>query len=529
MEYQALYRQFRPEVFRDMVGQEHIVTALSNQIESGRIGHAYLFCGTRGTGKTTTARILSRAVNCENRHGSDPCNECPSCRAILSGSAIDVVEIDAASNTSVDNIRQIRDEITYPPVMLKYKVYIIDEVHMLSGGAFNALLKTLEEPPAHVIFILATTEYHKVPATILSRCQRFDFKRIASDQIQQQLKDVCEKTGATIDDTAAAVISYAADGSMRDGLAILDKCLSFGKNEVTGEIVTKILGIVDDNALFDISACIAQKDLAGLMEKTEYAVRDGRDPTLLTTYLIEHFRCLMIAAMVRDPQDILQMAPERAARYQTHSKLFTTAGIIAVIRALSNIYKTQKEAPNPKVMLEIGLASLCAPKEAAPSMPPVAEMPVPIPQEQPPVSGETDVPPAPPTPVEAPEDSTPPEDTGTVDLGSGVVSHWTELVDLVRKEGKMLVYANLATAYPREQGDSLHIVFKKENEVNRNMLNKPETKAYLEDAILHLTGKPVKVRFLMESESAGTYTKPSATADAMELAKKFPGFVTVEE
>ena len=175
MEYQALYRQFRPETFDDVVGQEHIVTALSNQVESGKVSHAYLFCGTRGTGKTTTARILSRAVNCTDRNGANPCNKCEACRSILDGSAIDVVEIDAASNTSVDNIREIRDEIAYPPVTLNYKVYIIDEVHMLSAGAFNALLKTLEEPPEHVIFILATTEYLKVPATILSRCQRYDF------------------------------------------------------------------------------------------------------------------------------------------------------------------------------------------------------------------------------------------------------------------------------------------------------------------------------------------------------------------
>ena len=358
MEYQALYRQFRPEVFDDMVGQEHIVQALKNQIESGQVSHAYLFCGTRGTGKTSTARILSRAVNCENPKDANPCNECESCKSIMSGIAMDVIEIDAASNTSVENIRDIRDEVMYPPTMLKYKVYIIDEVHMLSSGAFNALLKTLEEPPEHVIFILATTEYHKVPATILSRCQRFDFKRIASSDIRARLKYVCDEKNVTVDDEALNVISYAADGSMRDSLAILDKCVSFSKGNITGEIVTKILGIADDNTLFEIADAISVNDLGTCLEKIEETIREGRDPILLTTYLIEHYRCLLIASLVNNPEEVLQMAKERAARFVEQAKKLSPENITDIIKKLSSLYKIQKESPNPKVMLEAGIVTL---------------------------------------------------------------------------------------------------------------------------------------------------------------------------
>ncbi|MBQ7039229.1 MAG: DNA polymerase III subunit gamma/tau, partial [Clostridia bacterium] len=275
MDHQALYRQFRPETFSDLVGQDAIVTALKNQIINNKTAHAYLFCGTRGTGKTTTARILSRAVNCKNPQNGEPCNECEACRNIMENTAIDVVEIDAASNTSVDNVRQIREEVVYPPMSLKKKVYIIDEVHMLSGGAFNALLKTLEEPPEYAMFILATTEYHKVPATILSRCQRFDFKRISGATITQRLKYVCNESGAEFDDDAIAAVAYAADGSMRDGLSILEKCLSFSSDKLTAESVARVLGTVDNKDLFALSTAIAEKDAATAVAVCEKTIAEG--------------------------------------------------------------------------------------------------------------------------------------------------------------------------------------------------------------------------------------------------------------
>ncbi len=525
MEYQALYRQFRPDVFGDMVGQEHIVTALTNQINAGRLAHAYLFCGTRGTGKTTTARILSRAVNCENRNSAEPCNECPSCKSIIDGSAIDVVEIDAASNTSVDNIREIREEVVYPPVMLKFKVYIIDEVHMLSTGAFNALLKTLEEPPEHVIFILATTEYHKVPATILSRCQRFDFKRISAQEIQERLRYVCESSGASIDNEACSVISYAADGSMRDGLAILDKCISYGNNCVTGELASKILGIVDDGALFEMSECIARGDVSSLIEHAEKAVRDGRDPTLLTVYLIEHFRCLLIAKLVKNTEDVLQISTERANNFRKQAEAFTTQRITSVITKLSDIYKTQKEAPNPKVMLEIGLVSVCG-GETEPVKPVCYAQPTVQPQVNPP---EMFVPPMPTDsdiPAAVNEDLE--ENTkSVVSMGNSVQSCWTEILDEIRRNGKMMLFSGIMLASPYETDGFLDIVFKNDQKANKDMVSTSENAASVEQAIKAVCGKDLKVRFKIESENSASGNND--LNGILGLADKFPGIVSIDE
>lgn len=548
MEYQALYRQFRPECFSDMVGQEHIVQALTNQVESGKTAHAYLFCGTRGTGKTTTARILSRAVNCENRKGAEPCNECDSCRGILEQSAIDVVEIDAASNTSVENIRQIKDEIAYPPVMLKYKVYIIDEVHMLSPGAFNALLKTLEEPPEHVIFILATTEYHKVPATILSRCQRFDFRRITSTQIQERIKFVAKESNVEIDEEACALVSYAADGSMRDALSILDKCISFTGDKVDGKTVTKILGIVDDTAMFDLSRAIAQHNVEKVITIAENAVRDGRDPILLTSYLIEHYRCLLVASYVTDVQEVLQMSAERAERFVEYSKDYSGAQIVKIVKSLSNLYKLQKESPNPKVILEIGLVSVAdsfdAVQENAPRTIPVqrpeftrpqftkpafvnsAEVKKEIPVVQMPV--ETPPPPieeAPPAPVEEP---TPATEVKKSD--ADVVADWQDIVTEVRRNNTM-VGTSISIAYPYENNGLLEIVFRKDKKSLKDMVNKSAYVEIVERAVYEVCGKIVKVKFKTEDEASAEAEIPQVDAKAKfeELAGKFPDIVTIED
>ena len=265
MSYQALYRKFRPQEFDDVKGQDHIVTTLKNQIKADRIGHAYLFCGTRGTGKTTIAKIFAKAVNCEHPVDGSPCGECPTCRAIAAGNSMNVIEIDAASNNGVDNIRQIREEVEYRPTEGKYKVYIIDEVHMLSIGAFNALLKTLEEPPAHVVFILATTEVHKMPATILSRCQRFEFKRISPDDSAQRLCYIAREEGADLDDEAALLIARLADGALRDALSILDQCIGVS-NHVTTEVVCSTVGIVGREHLYQLVDAAASQNSAKALE-----------------------------------------------------------------------------------------------------------------------------------------------------------------------------------------------------------------------------------------------------------------------
>ncbi len=528
MEYQALYRQFRPELFSDMVGQEHIVQALTNQVESGKVAHAYLFCGTRGTGKTTTARILSRAVNCEHKNGAEPCNECDSCKGILDFSAIDVVEIDAASNTSVDNIRQIREEIAYPPAMLKYKVYIIDEVHMLSTGAFNALLKTLEEPPEHVIFILATTEYHKIPATILSRCQRFDFKRINSAEIQERLKFVAKESKIEIDEEACSLISYAADGSMRDALSILDKCISFTKDKVTGKTVTKILGIVDDSSMFELSRAISKHDVEKVITIAENAVRDGRDPILLTSYLIEHFRCLLVASYVADVQEVLQMSKERAERFVEYSKDFTGPQIIKIVKSLSNLYKTQKESPNPKVILEIGLVSVSDNFDSVDTVKKVAPAHVRTEfvntQVVPEIKKEYV--------VETPKviEKTINEEKSDVKTTADVTSNWPDIVDEVKKNSAMLG-TSVSFAYPYENDNILEVVYRKDKKAIKEMVNKLENVKIVEKAVYEVCGREVKVKFKTEDEASSEVEIPQIDVKAKfeEMAEKFPDIVSFEE
>ena len=278
MSYTALYRKFRPATFADVKGQEHIVTTLRNQIAAGRIGHAYLFTGTRGTGKTTVAKIVARMVNCEHPTQDGPCGECHTCKAIASGASMNVIEIDAASNNGVDNIREIVDEVAYSPAEGKYKVYIIDEVHMLSTGAFNALLKTLEEPPSYVIFILATTEVHKIPATILSRCQRYDFKRISLDTITDRLRELTEKEGVAAEEKALRYVAKVADGSMRDALSLLDQCIAFHiGQELTMDKALDVLGAVDTTVFSRLLRCVIQKDVSACISLLEEVVMQGRE------------------------------------------------------------------------------------------------------------------------------------------------------------------------------------------------------------------------------------------------------------
>ena len=294
MSYTALYRKFRPKDFEDVKGQEHIVTTLKNQIKADRIGHAYLFCGTRGTGKTTIAKILARAVNCEHSVDGSPCNTCKTCRAILEGTSMNVIEIDAASNNGVDNIREIREEVAYRPTEGRYKVYIIDEVHMLSTGAFNALLKTLEEPPSYVIFILATTEAHKIPITILSRCQRYDFRRITVETIANRLTELMEKEGNDVEEKAIRYIAKAADGSMRDALSLLDQCIAFYLGEtLTYEKVLENLGAVDTDIFSGLLRKILRQDTAGAVKTLEEIILQGKEMGQFVTDFIWYLRNLL--------------------------------------------------------------------------------------------------------------------------------------------------------------------------------------------------------------------------------------------
>lgn len=361
MAYQAIYRKWRPLVFEDIVGQQHITSTLKNQITSGRIAHAYLFCGTRGTGKTTAAKIFARAVNCENNTSGSPCNECDVCKGILDGSIMDVTEIDAASNNGVDNIREIRDEVSYVASRAKYKVYIIDEVHMLSGGAFNALLKTLEEPPEHVIFILATTEAHKVPQTILSRCQRFDFKRIRQSDIIVRMKEIATADGIDISENAYTLLARLADGSMRDGLSILERCVSACGNTLTEDSIISVLGISPEKLISDITDCIINKDINGILSAVDTLLSDGRDINTFIDSLIKHLRDLFICKVSDNPSAVLDYSEEDIRAMTRQAEKLTFEKISNAASVLSSSRSEAKWVKNPRVIYELALIRITQP------------------------------------------------------------------------------------------------------------------------------------------------------------------------
>lgn len=363
MSYTALYRKFRPQEFEDVKGQEHIVTTLKNQIKADRIGHAYLFCGTRGTGKTTAAKIFAKAVNCEHPVDGSPCGTCEACRAIAAGNSMNVIEIDAASNNGVENIRQIREEVEYAPTEGKYKVYIIDEVHMLSIGAFNALLKTLEEPPSYVIFILATTEVHKIPITILSRCQRYDFHRISIETISARLTELLEKENVVAEERAVRYIAKAADGSMRDALSLLDQCIAFYLGEeLTYEHVLEVLGAVDTEVFSSLLRRILGQDIVGAIEQLEKIIIQGRELGQFVTDFTWYLRNLLLVQSSDDMEEVLDMSAENLALLKEEAKMVEAETLFRYIRIFSELSNQVKYSSQKRILIEIALIKLCRPQ-----------------------------------------------------------------------------------------------------------------------------------------------------------------------
>lgn len=363
MSYQALYRKWRPQVFADVKGQDHIDKTLQNQIGSGRIGHAYLFCGTRGTGKTTVAKILARAVNCEHPVDGSPCGECPSCRQIAAGTSLNVVEIDAASNNGVENIREIREQVQYPPTEGKYRVYIIDEVHMLSTGAFNALLKTLEEPPSYVIFILATTEVHKIPITVLSRCQRYDFRRITLDTITARLKELTEAENMPVEDKALRYVAKAGDGSMRDALSLLDQCAAFHFGEtLTYEHVLDVLGAVDNSVFRELFHAIRENRTKDCILKLEEMVVQGRELSQFVVDFIWFLRNLLLLKTADDAEDLLDMSEDNLAQMREDAALVDENTLMRYIRVFSELSNQIRFANQKRVLIELAFIKLTKPE-----------------------------------------------------------------------------------------------------------------------------------------------------------------------
>ncbi|RRD96116.1 DNA polymerase III subunit gamma/tau [Clostridiales bacterium COT073_COT-073] len=363
MAYTALYRKLRPQNFEEVVGQDAIVKTLKNQIKSGRLSHAYLFTGTRGTGKTSTAKILARAANCLEPTEGNPCNQCENCQRDLAGNDLNIIEIDAASNNGVDNIRELREDVRYQPANAKYKVYIIDEVHMLSTGAFNALLKTLEEPPAHVIFILATTDPHKIPDTILSRCQRYDFRRITGLVIQEVLKNYLQKEGIGYEDKALRFIAKTADGALRDAHSILDRCLAFYLGEeLTLDKVLRLLGAVDNSIYEELTADLLKKDISGLLHKTDEMLMQGRDLQQMIMGEIAFLRDLLIVKTMPGAEQLLDISEETLIAFRAIAGLAEEHFLIYVIRELSRLEAEMKYESNKRILLELAWIKLCSPE-----------------------------------------------------------------------------------------------------------------------------------------------------------------------
>ncbi|MBQ6874456.1 MAG: DNA polymerase III subunit gamma/tau [Clostridia bacterium] len=358
--YQVLYRKWRPKVFSDVVGQPHITSTLKNEIENGRHSHAYLFTGSRGTGKTTCAKILAKAVNCLNPVNGDPCNECEVCKKIDNGSIMDVVEIDAASNNGVENIRDIRQEVNFAPASCKYRVYIIDEVHMLSAGAFNALLKTLEEPPAHVKFILATTEVHKIPATILSRCQRFDFRRIPGEDMLERMSYIAAQEGIEIDRDAVMLISRISDGGMRDALSLMDQCAG-RSNRITADLVSRVAGLTGKEYLFRLTDSLCASDCAGAMEILDELHSTSCDMERLCSEMINHFRSLMIVKTVRKAEELLVCTKEELELTVQQAEKHTLEGILNSIDLLQDALGNMKKGVNKRIEMEMAVIRLASP------------------------------------------------------------------------------------------------------------------------------------------------------------------------
>ena len=364
MAYQVTARKWRPKKFEDVVGQEHITATLKNAIKTNRIAHAYIFTGPRGVGKTTTARILAKALNCENPHDAEPCNECPMCKTINDSQTMDIIEIDGASNRGIDEIRTLRESVKYAPTRGKYKIYIIDEVHMLTKESFNAFLKTLEEPPAHTIFVFATTDIHKVPLTIISRCQRFDFRRIQLDTIKSTLSNIAKEENISIDDKTLTLISKKADGALRDAQSLFDQVISFCGDNIDSETVSKMLNLIDDDLFFTISDAILEKDFNVVFQTTDNIYQNGWDFIDFTDGLLEHFRNIL-TVILTERTELVETAEVYRTKYANYIQTFSKGDLLRILNYLSKLQQELRYSNNQKLKIEIALTNLVGLEKSA--------------------------------------------------------------------------------------------------------------------------------------------------------------------
>lgn len=510
--HRAFYRKYRPQTFTDVVGQEHITKTLENAVKTGKTSHAYLFTGSRGTGKTSCAKILAKAVNCINSNSGNPCNKCEICKGIDSGAILDIIEIDAASNNGVDNIRDLREEANFTPANAKFRVYIIDEVHMLSIGAFNALLKTLEEPPAHVIFILATTEVHKLPSTILSRCQRFDFKRIPPEAIAKRLKEVAVKENLQLSDDGAMLIARIADGAMRDALSLLDRCSSH-EGLIDSVAVAGSAGLAGREYIFELCDCVLNKDAAKALEVINKLYNDSCDMERLIIELTSHFRNLMVSKAVKNFQDMIICSQGEIEIIRQQSAKTTLATIMSCIDVLTASASTMKQGANRRTSAELCIIRLCTPsldgdlnsilrrlselesavasgkitvKAEAPA--PVKEtevkvekQPEPVKTPEPVNEPEKEEIPLPEPPPAPQEEQSAPQNMGTVPF-----DNWPEVLDTLYAKDKSLIAMLTGSSAFIHQGKYLLI---KGSPVLEMYLKTGDYSKTIKEAVMQITGK----------------------------------------
>ena len=520
MAYTAMYRKFRPDTFSEVKGQDDIVRTLKNQILSERVGHAYLFCGTRGTGKTSVAKIFARAINCLNPKDGNPCNECAVCKNILSGSSMNVAEIDAASNNSVDNIREIVDEVRYSPTEGKYRVYIIDEVHMLSQGAFNALLKTLEEPPSYVVFILATTEAHKIPITMLSRCQRYDFKRIRMETIADRLMDLCGREGITAEEKAMTYLAKAADGSMRDALSLLERCVAFYYGqELTYDKVLGILGTVDMEVFAKMLRYVRDGNVSACMKLLDELVIAGRELSRFVVDFTWYMRNLLLTAGGGDVQDILEVSGEQMEILKQEAQVFTEAELMRFIGICCELTNKIRYATQKRILIEMEFMRMCRPESDTDNDAVLARIRkleettetlkregVAIP------SAETAAEPEEEAPVEVPVAL--PEDL------KRIAQDWKGIVESFPMPGRL----SLLSAKPCPAGENrLRILFS--NKTDHCYMDRDARKEELRKLIAKMVGVNIEVEMAYES-NAEAFRKE---ADITVLNERLNGFTITQE
>ncbi|HOV26605.1 MAG TPA: DNA polymerase III subunit gamma/tau [Pseudobacteroides sp.] len=542
MSYLALYRKWRPLVFEDVVEQEHVVKTLKNSVVSDHIAHAYLFCGTRGTGKTTMAKIFSRAINCLNPKDGDPCNQCDICKGILSGSIMDVIEIDAASNNSVDNVREIRDEVIYLPSQARFKVYIIDEVHMLSTGAFNALLKTLEEPPSHVVFILATTEPHKLPATILSRCQRYDFRRIPVDSIVKRLETIASSSGVVLEPEASKLIAKLSDGALRDAISILDQCISQGEKIISYEHALKVVGIVNDTFICEFVDAIRDRNIHRVLNLIDELIMAGKDISKFLSDLIFYYRNLLVCKITDKPEEVIDVTNDVLNTMKKQSGLFSKEEIMLTIREFSSLESGIKWSKHARILFELSLIKICDSnfsKLQDNIMERLAILENKLQngdfarlaamsdnggidsQNKNDAGGKKE--------AQKSLDSQPENiDMAKVDINKlKSVDCWEKIIDEFKNMGRMVLYANLLDTKAVELGKrTVGIILGEGNGLAKTILTKTENIELMENALKDKLGREVKVKCVDEDSIGADLEKAKKEDDdfikkTQELVEKF--------